>query len=325
MKKTSKKIKALILAIILSIISIAFIIINGNTYTVKVKNSTQIKSIEELDIKVENENVAKIVDTNVEDDFVKIKLKSISEGKTYVDINYKTNDYSTLFSIYVHKFGIITYNEYMGNCNGNIILAISFIIFLSYVLYLFITAYRESVKENLYQYKNIAYLGIIILIIFATITQLIALSNYTGIIETVNVILNLFSVAIFLLPIAFVVSILIIFSNISLIRKEGFNIRNILGIILGAMLCFATILPDMLYNILYSATWIDIHNQNGFGVYLYNFVETMIYLSITYVECILIGTIIIGFKSARRIPSFDKDYIIILGCQIKKMVRLLTY
>jgi uncharacterized SAM-binding protein YcdF (DUF218 family) len=32
----------------------------------------------------------------------------------------------------------------------------------------------------------------------------------------------------------------------------------------------------------------------------------------------LIGTIIAGIKSAKHIPIFDKDYIIILGCQIKK-------
>ena len=128
----------------------------------------------------------------------------------------------------------------------------------------------------------------------------------------------MFSFMIFLLPIAFIVSILVVLSNISLIRKEGFNFRNMLGILLGVFLCVSSFLPEIMYRALYSATWIDIHNQNGIGLYIYNFVESIIYISITYIECVLIGTIIMGIKSAKHIPKFDKDYIVILGCQIKK-------
>ena len=40
--------------------------------------------------------------------------------------------------------------------------------------------------------------------------------------------------------------------------------------------------------------------------------------SSAYLECILLGTIITGIKTAKHIPKFDKDFIIIHGCQIKK-------
>ena len=43
------------------------------------------------------------------------------------------------------------------------------------------------------------------------------------------------------------------------------------------------------------ANWIDIHNQNGIGLYIYNFVENTIFIVITYIECILIGTIMSVF------------------------------
>ncbi len=161
-------------------------------------------------------------------------------------------------------------------------------------------------------------MGIIIFIVISIISQILSISNYNGVISTINLMLHLFSFTTFLLPIAFVVSILVIISNILLIRKEGFRVRNILGIILGIVLCFSSILPEILYNMLYSATWINIHNQNGIGLYVYNFIETTIYIIIAYIECILIGTIIIGIKAAKHIPKFDKDCIIILGCQIKK-------
>ena len=243
MKKIDNKLKLLILAIILFIISSVFIILNGNTYTIKIDNMNETSDIENLNIKIEDENVVKCIDKSLEKGTLKIKLESVSKGKTYVDI-YNNEESSAFFSIYVHDFGIITFNEYMGDCNGSIIIPISIIVFSIYVLYLLIVSYKEKKNENMYQYKNIAYLGIIIFIIISIISQVLSLSNYKGVISTINAILSLFSFTTFLLPIAFVVSILVIISNISLIRKEGFGVRNILGILLGIVLCFSSILPE---------------------------------------------------------------------------------
>ena len=53
------------------------------------------------------------------------------------------------------------------------------------------------------------------------------------------------------------------------------------------------------------------------GVITYYLIEASVFAAVTYFECILIGTIILGIKSAKNIPSFDKDYILILGCQIR--------
>ena len=317
-KKINKKIKVIILSIILFIISVIFIMINGNTYTIKYNNLREISDINDLDIKIEDENIVRCIDKKIENGILEIRIESISEGKTYIAIENLKDSFNEMSSIYVHKFGIITFNEYMGNCNGSIIIPISIIILLSYVLYVLIISYRKSVKINMYQYKNIAYLGIIVFIAFTVISQIFAMFNYQGLISTVNGLLNMFSFSILLLPIAFVLSILMVISNISLIRKEGFNLRNTLGIVLGIFLCFFTVLPDIMYKLLYNATWIDIHNQNKIDLYIYNLLETIINITITYIECILIGTIIMGIKSARHIPELDKDFIIILGCKIKK-------
>ena len=63
---------------------------------------------------------------------------------------------------------------------------------------------------------------------------------------------------------------------------------------------------------------VDIYNLNTIGPYLYKFLETMVYLTISYMEYIMIATIIIAIKSVRRKVKYDKDYVIILGCQIRK-------
>lgn len=313
-----KKIKALILAMVLFFISAIVIIMNGKTYTFKIESRNLVSDIDEVVIEIDNEKIVKCINKSLEKDVLMIKLESISKGKTSIYVSNTSGDIIHSDFIYVHNFGIITVNEFMGNSNGSIVIPISITIWLVYVLYLLIISYKHSVKVNMYQYKNIVYLGVIIFVAFSIISQILVLSNYKGLINTINGMLNMFSFAVALLPIAFVIAILVIISNITLIRKEGFNFTNTLGLILGTLLCFATILPELLYRVLYSATWIDVHNQNGIGLYFYNLMESIIYVMITYIECILLGTIIMGIKAAKHIPQFDKDFIIILGCQIKK-------
>ena len=38
----------------------------------------------------------------------------------------------------------------------------------------------------------------------------------------------------------------------------------------------------------------------------------------SYLECVLAATIVLSLKAARAVPDFDRDCILILGCQIRK-------
>ena len=63
---------------------------------------------------------------------------------------------------------------------------------------------------------------------------------------------------------------------------------------------------------------INIYNLNGPGPYIYNLLEAIVYLTIAYLECVLIGTVVVAIKSVKKKLEYNKDYVIILGCQIKK-------
>ena len=91
-----------------------------------------------------------------------------------------------------------------------------------------------------------------------------------------------------------------------------------LGCILGIAVCLGTIFPSVLGEFLQITTIVDVHKQNGVAMYVEMFVENAILAVTSYLELVLIGTIILSIKAAKRIPAFDKDYILILGCQIKK-------
>ena len=62
----------------------------------------------------------------------------------------------------------------------------------------------------------------------------------------------------------------------------------------------------------------NVHNRNGMALYVGMFVENTILAITAYLEFILTGTIILSTMAAKKIPAFDKDYILILGSQIKK-------
>ena len=247
----------------------------------------------------------------------------MSKGKTYVTITDKEDNTIQISKLYVHETGIITNDYYLGDCTGSIVIPISTVILLGYIILFVIKKYKEELNKNMYQYKNVAYLGLIIFLLFSFINQVFTAINYNGINSSIDSVITLsrgFSVI--LLPIAFIVSVLVTISNIILIKKEGFTLKNLLGLILGIMICGATIFPEILNNILQNATWIDVHSERGIWNYIQKFVEVSIYSVISYLECILLGTIILGIKSAKHIPKYDKDYIIILGCKIKKDGKL---
>jgi len=63
---------------------------------------------------------------------------------------------------------------------------------------------------------------------------------------------------------------------------------------------------------------VDVHNERGRALYVELAVEDGVLVMVSYLECVLIATIALTVKAARRVPAFDKDCMLILGCQIKK-------
>lgn len=306
--------KIIILSIFLIVISYAFITIVGRTYTIAfdINNTSNYKlSIEDETGKIE------VLDKKEKDDKYLVRVKSKESGKVSLYLDY--GEFQTGKRLYIHKNMVITEDTFLGKSTGSEIIPISLSIVLLYILFLLIKRYKQCLKENIYQYKNIAYLGIIVFLSFFVINNILSIINYQGLFETVNRVIDSLSfVSVILLPISFITFILVTISNINLIRKEGKSLRNLLGLFLGIFICLLTLLPDCVYNLLMQSQKINIYNLNSAGPYIYNFLETLVYLTVTYLECLLIATIIIAIKSVKKKNEMNKDYMIILRCQIKK-------
>lgn len=311
-----ERIKIFILLLILSVISFVVIIINGKNYELKIKLNDNIKSISDIEISTGDENIIKIVDKKLKDKVLVLKIKSVNKGHAFVEVI--SEKHYSIDRFYVHGLGIITHNRILGKCSGDIIVPISILILILAVLSIELKHYIKNVRNNLYQYKNITYLAIIIFLTFMFINQLIQITNYKGLAYSIELIIksvNTFSKTI--LPLVIITSLLVTISHVKLLKREGFTWRNMLGVILGLLLIILTLTPNILSKLFENST-VRIDDKTTIIYYIYTFIELFIYAVVSYLECIFISTIVLALISAKRIPKFDKDYIIILGCKIRK-------
>ena len=123
---------------------------------------------------------------------------------------------------------------------------------------------------------------------------------------------------VFLIPPAMLVTLGIFISNIVLIFREGANKKNILGTVFSLVYLLFLIFPFVFEGFLQIQELVDVHNETGFGHYLEIIVTNFCYSVTAYITMILIATIIMGIWAAHRMPAFDKDFILILGCRIRK-------
>lgn len=155
-----------------------------------------------------------------------------------------------------------------------------------FILVLFIVLLVIHAKKTVYSFINVMLSGgIIFIIVNLTTHNFVCFS------------LLLFSI----------ISIFLAASNIALIKHEGFRLRNLIATIIGAAMILASVILLLLSR--YTTEL--------------NLIINYLYRLLSYIESIMLGLMIMGYISARQIPKYNKDYIIILGCSISKKGGLL--
>ena len=177
-------------------------------------------------------------------------------------------------------------------------------------------AFREQLRYNPYSYNTILYFGFALFVFFV-------MNTYAGLAvrifkdpehyflgEILHTLLNSAKNYILLsFPFLFVFSIALCVSNISLIRHEGRRVVNLLGILLSVL-------------ILAGEAFIFVFDFSASGsqteVMIHDLVTNIFAAVYLYFQCMLIGTMVAAAITARYEPKKDKDFIIILGCGLKK-------
>lgn len=303
----------------------------GNTYTMKLEVDTwqqpALGNMEEKEVpqdayKVwvweDSKGSVEILDFKGQKDVIEIKVRSQKPGRVY--LAYQFYDLEYLKILYVHPDGLLTCDDYFGDCNGSRELRVLWVLYLAFLIMRIVRKYRLSVRRNRYLYKNILYCGLIFFLVYIFVFQVFRLlARHGGAIDVLSgLMFDLLGFGFVAFLPMMLVSIMVMISNIKLVRKEGRNWRNLLGTMLGFAMLIACITPEFVSGILQSSTFIDVHNWRGTGRFVGMFIENFASACVAYLTCILLGTITLSISAARHIPAFDQDYILIHGCMIKK-------
>ena len=177
-------------------------------------------------------------------------------------------------------------------------------------------AFREQLRYNPYSYNTIYYLGFALFGIFVLPTYVMLAVRMLRAPEvyTENEILHLLlgsAINYMLLtsPFLLVFSAALCVSNLVLLRHEGKKLKNLLGILLSFLIVAGAVIL-FLFDFAASGSQLE--------VMLHDLAANLFAAVYLYFECMLIGVIAADAITARYEPEKDKDFIIILGCALKK-------
>lgn len=177
-------------------------------------------------------------------------------------------------------------------------------------------AFFGQIRYNPYSYNTIFFIGFALFILsvvpslIMTVSYMIQYTESQSISTVIVVLLNSArNYTFYLAPIILIFSVALCISNISLIIHEGKSLVNFLGIILSFLLVGGWI---FLFFIDFEAS------GSQFEVMLHDLITNLLIALYLYFECMLIGTAVAYIITARYQPENDIDYIIVLGCALRK-------
>ena len=178
------------------------------------------------------------------------------------------------------------------------------------------TFYIKKLYENRkYSYKIILNLGLLIFLninILRQINLLIQNWNVLSIVDIYTNTLKSFSYfAMLTLPCIIILAIYTIITNIILIKKEGFDPRKMLGIILGFFVILGLFGSQAIY---YLITKLLLNTDKQFIKFA---LDICVNATLSYLYTIVIASLYCNIRAAKHIPTYDKDFIIILGSKVR--------
>ena len=195
---------------------------------------------------------------------------------------------------------------------GNLALTVYFAL----VIACLVRAFFRQLWYNPYSYNTILYPGFALFALFLFITHAYVTircfrdpSGYRSVQILFTLVHSAKNYILLTMPLLLAFSTALFISNISLIRHEGGRFVNILGMILAFLLTAGAALIAA----------IDVHSAlSGKGSLAENLLLNNLAAFYLYFECMIIGSIIADTLAASYVADPDKDYLIVLGCGLKK-------
>lgn len=285
----------------------------GNAFIAVMTVPEELQGREELKIVSEDDSILRIRGYSVDGGRLRIELEPGKAGFVEVSITDPSDPENMAFDYFrVGKMKTV-YQESTGEFGGDRVLMIGALIFLCLLSYMLLDDFRKAAGTALYSYGTLHSIGFGIFTLFAAVVLAISLVRlYADPAYTMRSVFSTLTFAaghfmLYTLPFIVLFAALMTVSNISLIRHEGFRIRNMFGILIGILLIGGEAF-EYFFNLYVSGSELEI--------LIHDTINSVYCTVFVYFECVLIGAIFCGIRAARYRPDPDKDYIVILGCKI---------
>ena len=234
---------------------------------------------------------------------------------------FKNKKYKILILLFVIlTITILTIVDKTSNIKLSLAIQTIIIMYLIRIMYGCLLYIRNQYKKKKYSYSIIMNLGLVLYLavnILRQINLLIVDRGLTSIEEIYKNTIDSFSYFAFLvLPFILGLAVYSVITNIFLIKKEGLKPQNTLGIVFGIVALLCTFASQIIYVLI---NQLELSNNL---YYLKKFVDISINAGITYLYCIIIATLYCNIMAGKHNPNYDKDFVIILGCKIRKDGKL---
>ncbi len=291
-----------------------FVFCTGNHYTFTYKYFSTDYQMDESKIKfkISDESIVKAEKVYVnENNKICIDLVSQKRGDTSIRTYYGKIHMAEI-NIHVDRFGIILEK---GNLtfNGYRYMEYAFVICIAVVFAFMAFSYIESFRRADFSYSMVAYGAVSLYSLAIVVYTCYYFINFAN--DTFKHFLyRIYETGVLFAIVAslpmFVVSFAMAFSNIWLVRHEGFRPVNLLGIFLGIFTFIGTLF-------VYEGRYL-FYGTNAVVYKIYDTLYFMLSYTVSFMECLFLFIMLTAFMSTRYKPPYNKDYIMILGCGIRK-------
>ncbi|MBR6360824.1 MAG: YdcF family protein, partial [Clostridia bacterium] len=250
------------------------------------------------------------------------RLRGLKPGKAQVNVwiisgENEHNKTGLLFECTVLKSGTVYLSGY--DFGGHRFLLLGILLLTLFTSAVSLLQFRYHKKSQFFSYKTVLSLGLgmfagVIGLMYAALVGLYFIFptkfdswqvfNFAGIITSAIFALSL--------PMVVIFAVFLSVSNISLIRHEGFRKNNLFGLLISAMLGAGSIICAVLLAMFPNSTSETARDIAG------SVIRTSVSSAFVYFEFLLLATQICMHYAARHEPKYNQDFIMILGCKVRK-------
>lgn len=284
------------------------------------------KSLKIKEVNVDESEIFKVTNISSSKGKTTVDIKALKEGNDdfYVKCLFEENNISEYSAksatIRINKLNMIFVGSSITELVSSEIIYYSLVIYLGILAVYFFIYFKEQLKTDKFSYRSIffcaAFLFFFVAFFIYVLALLLALPNYSEInVKAISAVTSNVMVCFVIASIPFVLAfaILLSISNIKLMKMEGKKPINALGIAFSTFMFLGIIIVGTLL-VLSRIKYLD----NNILLILYSIASSLFVLF----ESLLFATIICAIYVTKKKPTYDKDFIIILGCKVLKNGKL---